>query len=90
MGSPSVRVEQAERSRKWEAINRNARPADRLFRGKFVGRRGRNLVIGEQFLPKNGHVARRLDSQTNLASVNIHDRDADVIADVNFLPQLPA
>src|SRR5207244_3209767 len=46
------------------------------------------LVQREQFLPVNRHVARGLDPQANLAAIDIHNGDTDVIADVDLFPEL--
>jgi hypothetical protein len=46
------------------------------------------LMQREQLLPIDGHIARSFDTQTDLATINIYDRDADIIADVNLFPEL--
>jgi hypothetical protein len=43
----------------------------------------------EQLLTVNRHVARRLNAQADLASINVNDRDTDVISDENLLAQFP-
>src|SRR5476651_535746 len=48
------------------------------------------LVQRQQFLPVNGHIARRLDAQTDLAPIDVNDRDTDIVADENLLPEFPA
>src|SRR5438105_18463 len=47
------------------------------------------LVQGQKLLTVNGHVARRFDPQTDLAAVDVHDRDADVVPDENLFSELP-
>jgi hypothetical protein len=47
------------------------------------------LIQREQFLPVNRDVARRFDPQSNLASVDIDDGNADIVADENLLSQFP-
>src|SRR5262245_6803138 len=44
----------------------------------------------QQLLAVDGHIARRLDPQADLAAIDVHDRDADVVPDVNLLSQFPA
>jgi hypothetical protein len=46
------------------------------------------LVQREKFLAINRDVAWCLDAQADLPPVNVDNRDADVIPDVNFLPEL--
>jgi len=38
----------------------------------------------------DGYIPGSLDSQTDFSSIDIHDGDADLIADVDFFPQLSA
>jgi hypothetical protein len=45
------------------------------------------LVQGEEFLAINGNVSWCLNTQTNLATVDVHDRDTDVVADVDLFPE---
>src|SRR5262249_49366471 len=62
----------------------------RLMRGDDgVGHRGFVPLQRQQLLPVDRNVARGFDAQTNLASVDVHDRDADIIADVDLLTEFP-
>ena len=47
------------------------------------------LVQRKEFLSVDRYVARRLDTQPNLAAVDVHDGDADVVADEDLFAQLP-
>jgi hypothetical protein len=40
-------------------------------------------------LTEDRHIARSFDPQPNLAAVNIDNRDADIVADVDLLTQFP-
>ena len=44
----------------------------------------------QQFLPVDGHAARSLDPEANLAAVDIDNCDADVVADEDLFAQFPA
>src|SRR4051812_46423645 len=48
------------------------------------------VVEREQLLPVDRHVPRGFNAQPDLAPVDVHDRDADVVPDVNLFPELPA
>src|SRR5437762_12622512 len=43
----------------------------------------------QQFLTEDRHITRGLNAQPNFTAVDIHHRDADVFADVDFLTQFP-
>src|SRR5262249_36921726 len=60
--------------------------------GRGVGARGRGLPVlqGQQLLPVDGDVPGRLDAQADLAPVDVDDRDADVLADVDLFSELAA
>jgi hypothetical protein len=40
-----------------------------------------------EFVPKDNDIIWRVNSQPNLAALNVHHRDRDVVADVDFLAQ---
>ena len=62
-----------------------------LLRNDFGdGRVSGDLVRCEKLLAEDGHVPRRLDAKSDLSTVDVDDRNADVVADVNLLPKLPA
>src|SRR5262245_24512549 len=51
-------------------------------------RRVRLVILQrQQFLPVDRHVTRCLDPQADLASIDVHDGDADVVTDVDLLTQ---
>jgi hypothetical protein len=47
------------------------------------------LATGDELRPDDGHLARRLDPQAHLAGLQPDHSDADVVADVEPLHQLP-
>src|SRR5579884_2119693 len=55
--------------------------------GHRGGIRGRSLgaLERQKFLTVNRHITRCLDTQTNLAPVDVNDRDTDIITDINLL-----
>jgi hypothetical protein len=46
------------------------------------------LVQGKELLAIDRHVARGFDTEANLTAIDVHDRDTDVVADKNLLPEL--
>src|SRR5436190_24277045 len=61
---------------------------DRHGRGRGV--RLRRVVQRQELLAVDRHVPGRFDAQPNLAPIDVHDRDADVVADEDFFAELTA
>ena len=57
--------------------------SDRLFR-RFDSML---LAGGEELLSVNWHIARRFDAEADLAAIDVHNGNADIIADKNLLSQ---
>jgi len=70
-----------------------AAPLVPRFRSGVYGS-GRRDGVGrlerEQLLPVNGDIAGCLDAQPDLAAINVHDGDTDILTDENLLTQFPA
>src|SRR5438132_243103 len=75
-------IRRADRCAPWTS------PSARHY-GRFGNARRRPLQ-GQQLLPVDGHVARRLDAEADLTAVDVHDRDADVLPDINLLAEFSA
>src|SRR5579872_1190618 len=61
-----------------------------MRRSGGAGRAALVALQRQQFLPVDGNVTRCFDAQTNLASVDIDDRNADVLANIDFLTKFAA
>jgi hypothetical protein len=46
------------------------------------------LVERKQFLAVNRDIPRSFDPKADLAAVDVHNRDADIVSDVNLFPEL--
>src|SRR5437868_7153669 len=81
-------------SRPWGLRRGTDRPS--LSRGRDGRRRGRGggafagRLERQQLLAVDGHVARGVDAEANLAPVDVHDGDTDVVTDVDFFTELAA
>ncbi len=51
---------------------------------------GALLIQRQELLSIDWYVAGRLDAEANLASIDIHNCDANVVADENLFPKFPA
>src|SRR5262245_33523208 len=61
--------------------------------GRGGGRCGsvwRRMVERQLLLPVDRHVARGFDPEADLAAIDVHHRDADIVADVDLFPELAA
>src|SRR2546425_128534 len=55
------------------------------------GRRGLDVLLaGQELLAEDRHVAWRLDAQADLSTINIDNRNADIVVDVDLFTQLAA
>ena len=45
------------------------------------------LVQRKQFLAVDGDIPRSFDPKADLAAVDVHNRDADIVSDVNLFPE---
>src|SRR5687767_4763219 len=62
--------------------------AGRCARGRVGSRL--LLVQRQQLLPVDGYVAGSFDTESNLAAINVHHGNADVVPDETLLAQLAA
>ena len=46
------------------------------------------LVQGKEFLTVDWDIARGFNAEANLTAIDVHDRDTDIVADKNLLPEL--
>src|SRR5207237_9289659 len=51
---------------------------------------GRLWLKRKQFLPEDRNIARRLNAQANLAPVDVHHGDPNVVSNANLLAELSA
>lgn len=56
----------------------------------FFGHGRRGLAQWKKLLPVNGNITRGFNTQANLAPVDIHDRDANILAYENLLAEFSA
>src|SRR5437763_16811840 len=69
---------------------RSPSPLELAFRSENRCLGDHGMRRGDQLLADNRHIARCFNSKANLAPIDVHHRDANVVVDVDLFTQLAA